>query len=134
MLQLDEIKQSGPDARQILVAVRAASVNPVDFKIRSGKYPSVKDDRLPYTPGRDVSGIVLQCGAQVDRVRVSDEVIGMVPVWGGGYASRSSSRSAQSRSNPVVLTISTRLQYRWPDRRRIRGCLDTANCEPENLS
>ncbi|TYL83334.1 NADP-dependent oxidoreductase [Bradyrhizobium cytisi] len=86
VLQLDEVEQSGPDARQILVAVRAASVNPVDFKIRSGKYPSVKDDRLPYTPGRDISGIVLQCGPQVDRVRVGDEVIGMVPVWGGGYA------------------------------------------------
>ncbi|MGY4363768.1 oxidoreductase [Bradyrhizobium japonicum] len=84
--QLDEIEQSGPDARQILVTVRAASVNSVDFKIRSGKYPSVKDDRLPYTPGRDVSGIVLQCGAEVDCVRVGDEVIGMVPIWGGGYA------------------------------------------------
>ncbi len=28
--------------------VRAASVNPVDYKIRSGKYPAVKDDKLPY--------------------------------------------------------------------------------------
>ena len=36
--------------------IRAASVNPVDFKIRSGKYPAVKNDRLPYTLGRDVSG------------------------------------------------------------------------------
>lgn len=85
-LGVDRLEQSGPDARQILVSVRAASVNPVDFKIRSGKYPSVKEDRLPYTPGRDVSGIVERCGAQVTRFQAGDEVFGMVPVFGGGYA------------------------------------------------
>ncbi|WP_458194641.1 hypothetical protein [Bradyrhizobium sp. UFLA05-153] len=42
VLRVERLEQSGPDARQILVSVRAASVNPVDFKIRSGKYPSVK--------------------------------------------------------------------------------------------
>ncbi|WP_312016816.1 alcohol dehydrogenase catalytic domain-containing protein [Bradyrhizobium japonicum] len=68
--------------------MRAASVNPVDFKIRSGKYPSVKGDRLPYTPGRDVSGIVETCGAQATRFQPGDAVFGMVPVFGGGYAER----------------------------------------------
>lgn len=86
MLRVDRLEQSGPDAGQILVSVRAASVNPVDFKIRSGKYPSVREDRLPYTPGRDVCGIVTTCGAQATRFRVGDEVFGMVPVFGGGYA------------------------------------------------
>jgi NADPH:quinone reductase-like Zn-dependent oxidoreductase len=68
-LQADDVEPSLPDAGQILVAVRAASVNPVDFKIRSGKYPAVKDDRLPYTLGRDFSGIVEKCGAQATRLR-----------------------------------------------------------------
>lgn len=86
VLRVERLEQSGPDARQIPVSMRAASVNPVDFKIRSGKYPSVKDDRLPYTPGRDVSGIVETCGAQVTRFRPGDSVFGMVPVFGGGYA------------------------------------------------
>lgn len=86
VLQLDTLELSGPDAGQILVAVQAASVNPVDFKIRSGKYPAVKDDRLPYTPGRDVSGIVLACGAQATRFKPGDEVFGIVNVYGGGYA------------------------------------------------
>lgn len=86
VVRVDRLEQSGPDAGQILVSVRAASVNPVDFKIRSGKYPSVQEDRLPYTPGRDVCGIVERCGAQATRFRVGDEVFGMVPVFGGGYA------------------------------------------------
>src|SRR4051794_16223643 len=67
VLQVDDLEPSLPDAGQVRVLVRAASVNPVDFKIRSGKYPSVKEDRLPYTPGRDVSGIVEVCGAQATR-------------------------------------------------------------------
>jgi NADPH:quinone reductase-like Zn-dependent oxidoreductase len=60
----------------------------VDFKIRSGKYPAVKEDRLPYTPGRDVSGVVEKCGAQVAMFKVGDEVLGMVGICGGGYAEK----------------------------------------------
>jgi NADPH:quinone reductase-like Zn-dependent oxidoreductase len=86
VIQADVVEPSGPDARQILVAVQAASVNPVDFKIRSGKYPAVKNDRLPYTPGRDVSGIVVSCGAQATRFKPGDEVFGMVDIHGGGYS------------------------------------------------
>ena len=68
------------------MSVRAASVNPVDFKIRSGKYPAVKNDRLPYTLGRDVSGVVEKCGDQATRFKVGAEVFGIVGIHGGGYA------------------------------------------------
>jgi NADPH:quinone reductase-like Zn-dependent oxidoreductase len=71
-----------------LVAVKAASVNPVDFKIRNGKYPAVKEDRLPYTLGRDVSGVVEKCGAQATAFKVGDEVFGIVGIGGGGYAEK----------------------------------------------
>ena len=86
VLRADDVEQSQPDAGEVLVTVGAASVNPVDFKIRSGKYPSVKNDRLPYTPGRDFSGIVEKCGAQATRFEVGDQVFGMVGIHGGGYA------------------------------------------------
>jgi NADPH:quinone reductase-like Zn-dependent oxidoreductase len=72
----------------VLVAVDAASVNPVDFKIRSGKYPAVKDDRLPYTLGRDFSGIVEKCGVQATRFKPGVEVFGMVSIYGGGYSEK----------------------------------------------
>jgi NADPH:quinone reductase-like Zn-dependent oxidoreductase len=88
VLRLDEIEPSLPDASQVLVAVKAASVNPVDFKIRSGKYPAVKEDRLPYTLGRDVSGVVEKCGAQATSFKVGDEVFGIVGIGGGGYAEK----------------------------------------------
>jgi NADPH:quinone reductase-like Zn-dependent oxidoreductase len=88
VLQADEVEFSLPDAGQVLIGVRAASVNPVDFKIRGGKYPAVKEDRLPYTLGRDASGIVEKCGAQATKFKIGDEVFGMVGIHGGGYAEK----------------------------------------------
>lgn len=86
VLRTEEFDISQPDAGEVLVSVRAASVNPVDFKIRSGKYPAVRNDRLPYTLGRDISGIVERCGAQATRFKVGDEVFGVVGIHGGGYS------------------------------------------------
>ncbi|HEY6620381.1 MAG TPA: NADP-dependent oxidoreductase [Steroidobacteraceae bacterium] len=88
VLQLDTVEPSLPDASQLLVSVKAASINPVDFKIRSGKYPAVKEDRLPYTLGRDVSGVVEKCGAQATQFKIGDEVFGMVGIGGGGYGEK----------------------------------------------
>jgi NADPH:quinone reductase-like Zn-dependent oxidoreductase len=88
VLHVEEVEPSMPDALQVLVSVKAASVNPVDFKIRNGQYPAVKEDRLPYTLGRDVSGIVEKCGAQATRFSIGDEVVGMVGIGGGGYANK----------------------------------------------
>jgi NADPH:quinone reductase-like Zn-dependent oxidoreductase len=88
VLRVDEVEPSMPDALQVLVSVKAASVNPVDYKIRNGQYPAVREDRLPYTLGRDVSGIVEKCGAQATRFNIGDEVAGMVGIGGGGYADK----------------------------------------------
>jgi NADPH:quinone reductase-like Zn-dependent oxidoreductase len=88
VLRVEEVEPSMPDASQLLVSVKAAGINPVDFKIRNGQYPAVKEDRLPYTLGRDASGIVEKCGAQATRFSVGDEVVGVVGIGGGGYASK----------------------------------------------
>jgi NADPH:quinone reductase-like Zn-dependent oxidoreductase len=87
-LRSDNVEPSLPDAGQVLVSVRAASVNPVDYKIRSGKYPAVKEDRLPYTLGRDVAGVVEKCGAQAVRYKAGAEIFGIVGIEGGGYAEK----------------------------------------------
>jgi NADPH:quinone reductase-like Zn-dependent oxidoreductase len=87
-LQVEDVEPSMPDATEILVKVRAASVNPVDFKIRSGKYPAVNEDRLPYILGRDASGIVEKCGAGAEKFKIGDEVFGIVGIHGGGYAQK----------------------------------------------
>ena len=48
-----------PRDGELLLKVEAASLNPVDWKIRSGKYPAVKEDQLPYVLGRDLCGTVI---------------------------------------------------------------------------
>lgn len=88
VIETEDLDVSQPDAGEVLMSIRAASVNPVDFKIRSGKYPAVKNDRLPYTLGRDVSGVVEKCGAQATRFKIGDEVFGIVGIHGGGYAEK----------------------------------------------
>jgi NADPH:quinone reductase-like Zn-dependent oxidoreductase len=61
-------------------------VNPVDYKIRSGKYPPVKQDSLPKVLGRDIAGVVVGRGAAVATFLDGDEVIAMLDRGQGGYA------------------------------------------------
>src|SRR6202046_810605 len=103
VLQVDSVEPSLPDAAQVFVAVKAASINPVDFKIRNGQYPAVKEDRLPYTLGRDVSGVIEKCGAQATQFSVGDEVLGMVGIGGGGDAEKAVlDQQAIARKPPAV--------------------------------
>ena len=103
VLQLDDVEPSMPDALQLLVDIKAASVNPVDFKIRAGKYPAVQEDRLPYTLGRDLSGIIEKCGAQATQFKVGDEVLGMVGIGGGGYAQKAVVDQSALTRKPAML-------------------------------
>ncbi|MER7835909.1 NADP-dependent oxidoreductase [Streptomyces sp. NPDC096040] len=77
-LQYGEVKDPkvGPDT--VLVKVRAAAVNPVDWKCREGHLDGVLDAVFPVVPGWDVSGVVVQPGAAVTEFAVGDEVIGYV--------------------------------------------------------
>ncbi|MFB7935298.1 NADP-dependent oxidoreductase [Streptomyces sp. NPDC056039] len=66
----------GPDA--VLVKVRAAAVNPVDWKAREGYLDAVLEPVFPVVPGWDVSGVVVRPGVAVSEFDVGDEVIGYV--------------------------------------------------------
>ncbi|HEU0033553.1 MAG TPA: NADP-dependent oxidoreductase [Kofleriaceae bacterium] len=60
--------------RDVRIAVRAASLNPLDFKIRDGKVKLVLDVSPPIALGCDVAGVVDQIGSEVTRFAVGDEV------------------------------------------------------------
>ncbi len=85
MLQWDEIPMPEAAADQIVVRVHAASVNPVDGKIRTGKFKRFRP-RLPATLGRDFSGVIAQVGEEVTGWKVGDEVFGMTDYARGSYA------------------------------------------------
>lgn len=76
VFRIDEVPEPTPGPRDLLVEVRASSVNPVDYKIRSGGQRALIHYRLPWTLGLDFSGVVKKVGEKVTRFEVGDEVYG----------------------------------------------------------
>lgn len=72
---------------EVLVKVKALSINPVDIKTRNGKalYGQLKDEQ-PLILGWDISGEVVSSGKDVVGIEVGDEVFGMVNFPGHGKA------------------------------------------------
>jgi alcohol dehydrogenase len=58
----------------VFVQIYAASVNPVDLKIRDGKLKLVLPYRLPFALGNDLAGVVVRVGSGVRRFKPGDEV------------------------------------------------------------
>jgi NADPH:quinone reductase-like Zn-dependent oxidoreductase len=58
----------------VLVQIHAASVNPLDLKIRDGKLKLVLPYRLPLILGNDLAGVVVRVGSRVRRFKPGDEV------------------------------------------------------------
>lgn len=86
VLKIEEIPTPEPTEGEIRVRVRAASVNPVDYKMRRGGYPRAKEEQLPLTLGRDVAGTVDRCGPGVTEFKPGDAVFTILPWDRGGYA------------------------------------------------
>lgn len=86
VLSLDEIGVPTLESDEILLRIKAASVNPIDFKIRLGEFPPVDESSLPFPMGRDASGLVERCGSDVSDVVVGDTVFAMSGMGHGTYA------------------------------------------------
>src|SRR6266403_1198911 len=61
----------------VLIAAAAASVNPIDWKVRSGMRKKDIPLSFPAILGRDVSGVVLAVGANVKHFKVGDSVLAL---------------------------------------------------------
>ena len=85
VLQTETINRPEPGAHEVLVKVLAASVNPVDWKIRQGGYPAVKEDDLPIIPGRDLAGEIVAAGSGVTDVSIGDHVFAFLGPKRGAY-------------------------------------------------
>jgi len=88
----------GPD--EILIKVRAASVNPLDWKMRAGHVKEIFPLTFPATLGRDVSGTVEEAGAHVTQFKRGDEVYALVS---GGYAEYAVAKETAVAEKPRTL-------------------------------
>ncbi|MWV28453.1 NADP-dependent oxidoreductase [Aurantiacibacter rhizosphaerae] len=82
--QLRDVAMPKPGVGQVLIKVKAAGLNPVDYKIRQGKLKPILRMDLPITMGNELSGVVESCGKGANRfppgtrvcVRVGKEAMG----------------------------------------------------------
>ncbi|ASG06553.1 NADP-dependent oxidoreductase [Vibrio anguillarum] len=88
VIQTSDVPQ--PKAGEVLVKVAFAGVNPIDVKTRAGLgwAAAQNKDKLPWVPGYDISGQVVELGEDNRRFQIGDNVAGFVgfPLLGGGYS------------------------------------------------
>ena len=72
--QLMDVPAPQPGPRDILVDVRAAGLNPVDFKFRQGMLRAIYRPKLPYVLGNEFAGEVVAAGSEVKRFKLGDRV------------------------------------------------------------
>lgn len=86
-----EINQDAPKPQvssgKILVAVHAAGVNPIDWKIREGYLSKMVPLKFPATLGGDFSGLVIELGEGVSGFKKGDAVFGQASLLSGGSGS-----------------------------------------------
>ncbi|GAB4008828.1 NADP-dependent oxidoreductase [Nocardioides ultimimeridianus] len=73
-LALADVPTPTPGPRDVLVDIRAASINPLDKMLRNGEFKQLLRYRRPFTLGHDLAGVVTAVGADVRDFEVGDEV------------------------------------------------------------
>ena len=71
-------------ADSVMIEVYASSVNPIDSLIARGVMKEQLPYQLPWVVGYDVSGVVVECGADVTDLRMADEVFGRADSFQAG--------------------------------------------------
>ncbi|MFE2381431.1 NADP-dependent oxidoreductase, partial [Streptomyces misionensis] len=77
-LRLVELPEPKVAPGEVLVRVKAAGVNPVDWKLGAGMLDAVMETRFPLISGWDVAGVVERVGFDATEFAVGDEVYGYI--------------------------------------------------------
>lgn len=73
-LRFGEVPEPVVRDHDVLVAIHATSLNPLDTKIRDGEFKLILPYRLPFVLGNDVAGVVVGVGSRVRNFKAGDEV------------------------------------------------------------
>ncbi|MBS8264088.1 NADPH:quinone oxidoreductase family protein [Mesobacillus boroniphilus] len=82
VLQLVELERQVPTGHQVLIEVHAIGVNYADTARREGQY--VVPTKLPFIPGAEIAGVVVETGESVTNVQPGDRIVTLIE--SGGYA------------------------------------------------
>jgi NADPH:quinone reductase-like Zn-dependent oxidoreductase len=93
---------------QLLISVKAVSINPVDYKIKNGDLRLLIKSNFPKVVGSDYAGIVIEVGQEVTDFKPGDRVYGAVPLFFGKQGALSellSIDSKNARQIPVEMSF-----------------------------
>src|SRR3954470_19134085 len=88
VLELADVPAPTAKDDEVVIAVRASSVNPVDWLVRDGGATSFVKVTFPVILGCDLAGTIVEVGKNVKRLAVGDEVFAMMPQDWGAHAER----------------------------------------------
>jgi NADPH:quinone reductase-like Zn-dependent oxidoreductase len=86
VIEYTDVVTPKPEKNEVLVKVKAASVNPVDWKIRMGNLKFMTGKKFPVYLGTEVSGVVESIGEDVKNITPGQRVFAGLSYKGGGYA------------------------------------------------
>jgi len=107
-IALMDLPTPGIGAGEVLIRVRAAGVNPFDWKVADGELEDELEHRFPLILGFDAAGVIERVGADVTELAEGDEVYGYLfkPVIGGGaYAEYVSAPATIVAKKPESLRL-----------------------------
>lgn len=105
VLRFVETDKPGPGPNDVLIRVKAAGVNPVDWKSREGEYAGLSEDQLPAVPGRDMAGVIEDVGTDVTDWQEGDEVFAFLGPGLGGYQHYVVLGAGDVAAKPASLTM-----------------------------
>jgi NADPH:quinone reductase-like Zn-dependent oxidoreductase len=103
-LKLEEIPRLSIADDQILIRIRDAGVNPIDWKIRQGYLKQVMPAHFPITLGQDFAGEVIETGKEVPQFAAGDRVFGFAQ---GTYAEYAAAPASTVAAIPNSLDFAT---------------------------
>ena len=109
VLQVDEVAGPRPPrGDELLVEVVASSINGTDLGLRRGDLPAVATwGRLPFTPGFDLAGVVVDTGPGVTAFARGDRVMALLGHGGGAQAERVVVRQSRAALCPRTVETTT---------------------------
>jgi NADPH:quinone reductase len=122
-LKVEEVPSPEPAAGEVVIDIRATSVNYADSIMVAGKYQTRPP--FPFSPGLETAGVVARCGPGVTRFRPGDRVMATL-AW-GGLAEQAVAKEAETFAIPAGMSfaeagafpiayISSDVAIRWQGR------------------
>ncbi|MGH7418518.1 MAG: alcohol dehydrogenase catalytic domain-containing protein, partial [Candidatus Rokuibacteriota bacterium] len=122
-LKVEEVEAPAPAADEVLIDVRATSVNYADSLMVAGKYQTRPP--FPFSPGLETAGVVARCGTRVTRFQPGDRV--MATLGWGGLAEQAVAKESETFAIPAGMSfeeagafpiayISSDVAIRWQGR------------------